>query len=82
MNVYVAANVAVFNAAYAEYIPHSNTPNASRWRIADASTEGRYDGREAGENDDAVASCAAAEEGYARLIVQALNEHFERRGKP
>ena len=40
-----------------------------RWRIADA-------------NDDAVASCAAAEAGYARLIVLALNEHFERRGKP
>ena len=40
--------------------------NASRWRIADA-------------NDDAVASCAAAEEGYARLIVQALNENFARR---
>ena len=51
-----------------EDIRHSNTPNASRWRIADAS-------------GDAIASCAAAEEGYARLIVQALNEHFERRGK-
>ena len=41
----------------------------ARWRIADAS-------------GGAIASCAAAEEGYARLIVQALNEHFERRGKP
>lgn len=40
-----------------------------RWRIADA-------------NDDAIASVAPAEEGYARLIVQALNEHFERRPKP
>jgi hypothetical protein len=39
-----------------------------RWRIADA-------------NDDAIASCAAQEEGYARLIVTALNEHFDRRGK-
>lgn len=39
-----------------------------RWRIHDA-------------NDDAVASCAGAEGGYARLIVQALNEHFERRTK-
>jgi hypothetical protein len=38
-----------------------------RWRIADA-------------NDDAIASCSAAEEGYARLICQALNEHFERKG--
>jgi len=37
-----------------------------RWRIHDA-------------NDDAIASCAPLEEGYARLIVQALNEHFERR---
>jgi hypothetical protein len=39
-----------------------------RWRIADA-------------NDDAIASCAAQEEGYARLIVQALNEHFDGRAK-
>lgn len=37
-----------------------------RWRIHDA-------------NDDAVASVSGLEEGYARLIVQALNEHFERR---
>jgi hypothetical protein len=34
-----------------------------RWRIADA-------------NDDAIASCSAQEEGYAHLIVQALNDHF------
>jgi len=33
-----------------------------RWRIADA-------------NDDVVASCAPTEEGYARLIVEALNLH-------
>jgi hypothetical protein len=33
-----------------------------RWRIADA-------------NDDAIASCAPTEEGYARLIVEALNLH-------
>lgn len=55
-----------------EFISSRNlgpTDALGRWRIADA-------------NDDAVASCAAAEEGYARLIVQALNEHFERRGKP
>jgi hypothetical protein len=39
-----------------------------RWRIADA-------------NDDAIASCAAAEEGYARLIVQALDEHFAQRSE-
>ena len=37
-----------------------------RWRIHDA-------------NDDAIASCAPAEEGYARLIVGALNDHFARR---
>lgn len=39
-----------------------------RWRIHDA-------------NDDAIASVSYREEGYARLIVQALNEHFERRAK-
>jgi len=43
-------------------------PGVRRWRIFDA-------------NDDAIASVAEYEEGYARLIVQALNEHFERRGK-
>jgi hypothetical protein len=43
-------------------------PGFGRWRISDA-------------NDDAVASCSHLEEGYARLIVQALNEHFERRQK-
>jgi hypothetical protein len=37
-----------------------------RWRIADA-------------NDDAIASVSHLEEGYARLIVQSLNEHFVRR---
>ena len=36
-----------------------------RWRIFDA-------------QGDAVASVSGLEEGYARLIVQALNEHFER----
>ncbi len=41
--------------------------SSGRWRIHDA-------------NDDAVASVAWSEEGYARLIVQALNEHFERNG--
>ena len=35
----------------------------ARWRIYDA-------------NDDAIASVSEREEGYARLIVQALNEHF------
>lgn len=38
----------------------------NRWRIHDA-------------NDDAIASVSEREEGYARLIVQALNEHFERK---
>ena len=35
----------------------------SHWRIADA-------------NDDAIASVGGLEEGYARLIVEALNAHF------
>jgi len=43
-------------------------PMHGHWRIHDA-------------NDDAIASVSGLEEGYARLIVQALNEHFERRGK-
>lgn len=38
--------------------------NCGRWRIHDA-------------NDDAIASVSGLEEGYARLIVQALNEHFK-----
>jgi hypothetical protein len=41
-------------------------PGTSRWRIYDA-------------NDDAIASVASAEEGYARLIVAALNREFDRR---
>ena len=45
--------------------PQRNIPRtAGRWRIHDA-------------NYDAIASCSELEEGYARLIVQALNEHFE-----
>ena len=39
---------------------------SNRWRIHDA-------------NDDAIASVSGREEGYARLIVQVLNEHFARR---
>ena len=41
-------------------------PPEARWRIHDA-------------NDDAIASVSGREEGYARLIVQALNEHFDRK---
>lgn len=41
-----------------------NLPVTSWWRIHDA-------------NDDAIACVSRLEEGYARLIVQALNEHFE-----
>jgi hypothetical protein len=48
-----------------EYIRNTTEPHGGRWRIHDA-------------NDDAIASVSAAEEGYARLIVTALNEHFER----
>ena len=52
-----------------EFIPPGQSARAGdrgRWRIHDA-------------NDDAIASVSYAEEGYARLIVQALNEHFERK---
>jgi len=53
-----------------EFIPPGQSAPAGsrgRWRIHDA-------------NDDAIASVSYAEEGYARLIVKALNEHFARRG--
>jgi hypothetical protein len=64
-----AAVMARLRAPFAcEFIP-AGMGELGRWRIHDA-------------NDDAIASCAAAEEGYARLIVQALNEHFERKGRP
>jgi len=46
----------------------SKSSGSARWRIHDA-------------NDDAIASVAPKEEGYARLIVQALNDHFTRRGE-
>ncbi len=52
-----------------EFIEDAAGKRWSRWRIHDA-------------NDDAVASVSGLEEGYARLIVQALNEHFERRSTP
>jgi hypothetical protein len=45
------------------FAPNGRWPG--RWRIHDA-------------NDDAIASVAFQEEGYARLIVQALNEFFHR----
>lgn len=45
-----------------------DVPPEYHWRIHDA-------------NDDAIASVSGREEGYARLIVQALNEHFERNNK-
>jgi len=47
-----------------EYIPPGK--GSARWRIHDA-------------NDDAIASVSGLEEGYAKLIVQALNEHFARK---
>ena len=43
-------------------------PVRDRWRIHDG-------------NDDAIASVAGAEEGYARLIVTALNEHYRQKGE-
>jgi len=48
-----------------EFIPMRPvlTTVKGHWRIHDA-------------NDDAIASVALHEEGYARLIVQALNEFF------
>lgn len=49
-----------------EFIRGANSFDPGRWRIADA-------------NDDAIASVSGQEEGYARLICQALNEHFDRR---
>jgi hypothetical protein len=49
-----------------EFIPGTTPDHKGRWRIHDA-------------NDDAIASVSHLEEGYARLIVKALNEHFERR---
>jgi hypothetical protein len=47
-----------------EFIPGTTPDHRGRWRIHDA-------------NDDAIASVAPAEEGYARLIVEALNTYFE-----
>jgi hypothetical protein len=51
-----------------EFVAPGAGAKHGRWRIFDA-------------NDDAIASVAGLEEGYARLIVQALNEHFERRSR-
>lgn len=47
---------------------NNGSPRESRWRIHDA-------------NDDAIASVSGLEEGYARLIVRALNGHFARGDK-
>ena len=49
-----------------EFIEGATGGRSNRWRIHDA-------------NDDAIASVSGLEEGYARLIVQALNEHFARK---
>lgn len=46
--------------------PTTKHERFGQWRIHDA-------------NNDAIASVAYQEEGYARLIVQALNEHYERK---
>ena len=51
-----------------EFIEDAKAAAGGRWRVHDA-------------NDDAIASVSGLEEGYAKLIVQALNEHFERRKK-
>jgi hypothetical protein len=50
-----------------EYIPTlgSSARNPGRWRIHDA-------------NDDCIADVSGLEEGYAHLIVRALNAHFAR----
>lgn len=51
-----------------EYIPPlQDEIFPGRWRIHDA-------------NDDAIASCSGLEEGYARLIVMALNALFKTEG--
>jgi len=55
-----------------EYIPTRTSTGLAaglavppaRWRIHDA-------------NDDAIASVSGMEEGYARIIVQALNAYFQ-----
>jgi len=51
-----------------EFVPPTKSSPSGRWRIRDA-------------NDDAIASVSGLEEGYARLIVLALNEHFARIGR-
>jgi hypothetical protein len=50
-----------------EFVRPAHPSQHGRWRIHDA-------------NDDAIASCSGLEEGYARLIVLALNSHFQRGG--
>ena len=50
-----------------EFIEPSVGGRNGRWRIHDT-------------NDDAIATVSHFEEGYARLIVLALNEHFEPKG--
>jgi hypothetical protein len=46
-----------------EYVRPAHPTQNGRWRIYDA-------------NDDAIASVSGLEEGYARLIVLALNSYF------
>jgi hypothetical protein len=50
-----------------EFVRPTHPSQHGRWRIHDA-------------NDDAIASVSGLEEGYARLIVLALNSHFQRGG--
>jgi len=46
-----------------EFVRPTHPSQHGRWRIYDA-------------NDDAIASVSGLEEGYARLIVLALNSYF------
>lgn len=63
-----AAVMARLRAPFGCEFINNGSPRQSRWRIHDA-------------NDDAIASVSGLEAGYAQLIVQALNEHFDRRNQ-
>jgi hypothetical protein len=61
---------APFGCEYVKATGNGLRPDLSaRWCIYDA-------------NDDVIASVSHREEGYARLIVQALNEHYAMRVRP
>jgi len=63
-----AAVMALLRAPFGCEFIRGASGTQGRWRIHDA-------------NDDAIASVSPLEEGYARLIVESLNEHFSRTGR-